>query len=151
MARGGAEESPHLLAHVVVLHEVAAVWLVEGAGAPRCKAGAATHSVAVVPGKVMLAVEDRHVVLVLHALRAGHARTVHGWCSTRLWARAVPRRSATQERDARTMSVSCRCRLSRCRAEEAALSRVVLAEGGHFQRTTQRNTAGLQQQLFSRS
>ena len=111
---GGAEESPHLLAHVVVLRESAAVRLVEGAGAPRLKAGAATHGVAVPPAKVLLAVEERHVVLVWkHALRAGHARTVHGWCSTRLCARAVPRRSETRAPGVGVLSLSL--------AEEAAV------------------------------
>ena len=128
---GGAVESPHLLAHVVVLRESAAVRLVEGAGAPRLKAGAATHGVAVPPANVLLAVEDRHVVLVWkHALRAGHARTglvQHA---------AVRTRSATQERDARTR---CRCPVA-VGAEEAA----VIAPCWR----RRRKTVVLQQQLF---
>ena len=113
---GGAEESPHLLAHVVVLRESAAVRLVEGAGAPRLKAGAATHGVAVPPANVLLAVEDRHVVLVWkHALRAGHARTG-------LVQHAAVRTCHAGARRAHQVSVAVG-------AEEAAVCRAVLAAG----------------------
>lgn len=99
------------------------------------KAGAATHGVAVPPAKVLLAVEERHVVLVWkHALRAGHARTVHGWCSTRLCARAVPRRSETRAPGVGVLSLSA--------LKRPLLSRRVGGGG---------KTVVLQQQLFSRS